>query len=151
MIKSIRFVLLLSFFLVACRDVYRNFEGTSDLRWYKNDIKKFDVRIREKANYDIYFAIRYTTGFPKKQISVRISQITPEGKDYYKDAVFNIIDNNSRYVGEVAGNIWDFEECIAENQNLAQGDYQFKIEHTMPDDPMILVVDVGLIVRKTKD
>jgi gliding motility-associated lipoprotein GldH len=115
------------------------------------DVQKFEFRISQAGIYDLYFTMRYVTGYPNPNILVKISQKTPEGKEYFKDCVFRIIDQNQNYIGEVAGNMWDFEECFAEKQDLESGIYQFEIEQTMPEDPVILIVDVGLIVRKSEE
>ena len=142
---------VLIFFFIECRNVYRNFSEIPSLKWYKKDVLKFKVNINEDGIYDLFFALRYTTGFPYRNISVKITRKADDGIEWYKDCNFRIVNENDEYIGEVAGDMWDFEECFAEKQEMKHGTYYFEIEHTMPDDPVIPVLDVGLTVRKSQE
>ena len=93
------------------------------MQWYKKDIKKFKVKISKNGNYDLVFAMRYPTGYPYRNIKVRISQISSDGKIIYKDAVFVVIDENNKYKGDVAGQLWDMEEVFSERQELKKGKF----------------------------
>ncbi len=151
-----RNIILISFFtavtfFTACNDIYRNFQSVKDLKWYKKDVKTFNVSIPEDGNYDLVFALRHSTGYPFTSIKINIEQTTPEGKVLEKNAEFPIVDKNGKYLGEVTGQLWDIENIFSEHTFLKKGKYIFKIKHIMNNNPVILVIDVGLIVRKYKD
>jgi len=137
-------------FFTACNDTYRDFQSVKDMKWYDTDVKTFDVTISEDGNYDLIFAMRHSTGYPFTTIKVNMEQITPEGKISEKNAEFPIADKNGKYIGEVTGQLWDIENVFSENTFLKKGKYIFKISHKMNNNPVILVIDVGLIVRKHK-
>jgi len=137
-------------FFTACNDVYRDFQSVKDMKWYKNDIKNFQVNIPEDGNYDLIFAMRHSTGYPFTTIKIHVEQSTPKGKILEKDAEFPVADENGNYIGDVTGQLWDIEDVFSENTFLEKGDYTFKISHGMNNNPVILVIDVGLVVRQHK-
>jgi len=151
--KQIIFVLFIfvSSFFTACNDIYRDFQSVKDMKWYDTDVKTFDVTIPEDGNYDLIFAMRHSTGYPFTTIKINIEQITPEGKISEKNAEFSIADEQGHYLGEVTGQLWDIENVFSGNAFLMKGKYIFKISHKMNNNPVILVIDVGLIVRKHKE
>ncbi len=150
-----RNIILISFitaatFFTACNDIYRNFQSVKDMKWYKKDVKTFNVSIPEDGNYDLIFAMRYSTGYPFTSIKINIEQTTPEGKMSEKNAEFPVADKTGKYLGEVTGQLWDIENIFSEKTFLKRGKYTFKIKHIMNNNPVILVIDIGLIVRKHK-
>lgn len=144
------FIFATSFF-TACNDIYRDFQSVKDMKWYDTDVKTFNVTIPEDGNYDLIFAMRYSTGYPFTSLKINIKQITPESKTLEKDAEFSITDKNGKYIGDVTGQLWDIENVFSENTFLKKGKYSFKIKHNMNNNPVILVIDIGLIVRKHRE
>ncbi len=132
----------------ACNDIYRDFQSVKDMKWYKKDVKTFEVTVPEDGNYDLIFAMRHSTGYPFTSIKINIEQKTPDGKIFEKDAEFPVADENGNYIGEVTGQLWDIENVFSGNTFLKKGKYIFKIRHNMNNNPVILVIDIGLIVRK---
>lgn len=143
-------IFLLSILFASCSDTYNNFQSVKDLKWEKSDTKTFEVNITEDGNYDLFFAMRHSTGYPFTSIKVLITQKTPQGKESTKKAEFPVVNEKGKYLGEVTGQLWDIEEVFSENTPLKKGKYIFKISHAMNSNPVILVIDIGLIVRKSK-
>ena len=148
-LKGLTIILFITFFS-SCTNTYRNFQKVKDMKWHRTDVKTFNVDIPEDGNYDLYFAMRHSTGYPFTSIKISVEQITPEGEEYNKNAEFSVADENGQYIGEVTGQLWDIEELFSENTPLKKGKYTFKISHNMNSDPVILVIDVGLLIKKTK-
>jgi len=141
-------ILLTLILLSSCSDVFREFQSVTDMKWYKKDAKIFRVNISKEAKYDFIFAMRYPTGFPYNRIKVKITRVSENTEAVSKHAEFTVIDENNQYKGEVSGELWDLEEIFSENELLKPGKYTFKIEHDMNSDPVIAIIDIGLIVRK---
>ena len=137
-------------FFSSCSDTYREFQSIRDMKWEKKDVKKFEVNITEEGEYDLFFAMRHSAGYPFTSIKVNILQNTPDGKNFSKQAEFPVADENGKYLGDVTGQLWDIESTFAEKMFMKRGKYTFKISHSMNSNPVILVVDVGLIIRKYK-
>lgn len=148
-VKCFLLIFLTSFFLVSCSDTYNNYKNIEGLKWYKKDVKTFEVNIPEDGSYDLFFAMRHLIGYPFTSIKIKIEQITPDKNKFIKEAEFAVADVKGRYIGDVTGQLWDIENLFSENTHLKKGKYIFKISHTMNSNPVILLVDIGLIVRKT--
>ncbi len=146
--KLLVFGLLLSLF--SCSDTYRDFQSVKDMKWYKSDSKIFEVDIKEKGYYDLFFAMRYSTGYPFKQIKINIAQKLPDGIELFKNAKIQIANEKNEYLGEVTGQLWDIEALVSEKTYLNKGKYTFKISHAMNNDPVVLVIDVGLIIKQSE-
>jgi len=147
--KQILIFFLAIISLTSCNNVYRKFEKVDEMKWYKNDKKKFAVDIEESGNYDMLFGFRYATLYPYRNIKVLITKTLPNGDSYTKDAEFRVVDENNNYIGSAGGDIWDLENIFAENEYLEKGKYQFIIEQDMGTDPVIVVMEIGLIVKKS--
>lgn len=143
-------VILFFILFPSCSDTYRDFQKVKDMKWERTDTKIFEVDIPEDGNYDLYFAMRHSTGYPFTSIKILVLQINPEGEEFTKDSEFSVADETGQYTGEVTGQLWDIEELFSENTPLKKGKYTFKINHNMNSDPVILVIDVGLLIKKSK-
>jgi len=135
--------------MTSCNDMYRDFQTVKDMKWYKDDIKIFNVEISEEGEYDLFFTMRHSAGYPFTTIKVDILQITHKGKEFTKEAEFPITDKNGKYIGEATGQLYDIESSFSEKMFLEKGKYTFKISHNMNTNPVILVIDIGLIVRNS--
>ncbi|MCF6366567.1 MAG: gliding motility lipoprotein GldH [Bacteroidales bacterium] len=136
--------------LFSCSDTYRDFQSIKDMKWYRADKKTFEVDIKETGNYDLFFAMRYSTGYPFKQIKIKVTQKSPNGEEFYKNAEIAVANDKDEYIGDITGQLWDIEKLISKKTLLEKGKYVFEISHTMNSNPVVLVIDIGLIVRQTK-
>ena len=144
-------MLILAFALLSsCSNTYKEHQKIKDLKWQKTDIKTFEVNIKEDGVYNLFFTMRHSVGYPFTSIKIKIEQITPNEEIFEKNAEFAISDENGKYTGEVVGDLWDTENLFSENTSLKKGKYVFKISHAMNHDPVILVIDVGLVVKKVE-
>ena len=148
-IKGLTVILFIIFFS-SCSNTYSDFQKVEDLKWFRTDIKTFEVDIPEDGNYDLFFALRHSSGYPFRNIGVKFVQITPDGKELSKEIDFLVVNENDEYKGEVIGQLWDIEELFSEKTPLKKGKYTFKISHIMNSDPVILVIDIGMVIRKSK-
>jgi len=149
--RKIIFIIIISISFSACTETYRSFQKVEDMKWYKNDVKIFKVDIKESGNYDLTFAFRYATLYPFKDIKITIAKKTPKGEVLTKDAEFMVVDENNKYIGDVGGDIWDLEKSFAQGEYLEKGKYEFYIQHNMVNDPVIVVMEIGLIIEKHKE
>jgi len=79
-LKGLTLILFIIFFS-SCSNTYRNFQKIKDMKWYRTDVKTFEVDIPEDGNYDLYFAMRHSTGYPFTSIKISVEQITPGSKE----------------------------------------------------------------------
>ncbi len=148
--KKLIFLLGISFItlLYSCSNVYSEHQEIKDLKWFKKDVKTFEVEITKAGEYDLFFAMRHSIGYPFTSIKISIEYLN-DNQTFVKEAEFPTTDENGEYIGEVTGQLWDIESVFAERMFLNKGKHIFKISHAMNSNPVILVVDVGLIVKKS--
>jgi gliding motility-associated lipoprotein GldH len=146
-----RFTLIISSLLIlsSCNETYRDIQKIDDLKWFREDTKIFEVTIPDDGLYDLYFVFRHSSGYPFTSIKIKLDQTGPEGNQISQDAEFQVADENGEYIGEVAGQLWDIKELFSEKKELKKGKYTFKISHAMNSDPVILVIDIGLIIKES--
>jgi len=142
----ILFTVILTIF--SCNNFYSEHQSVSNLKWYKEDIKSFEVNIEEDGIYDFIFAIRYATGFPYRTMKIKITQKSNDSIETSQEKEFEVVDKNNNYIGEVAGELWDLETICIQKLKVKQGNYIYTLEHEMKSNPVIMVVDVGLIIKK---
>lgn len=149
--KNLVFLFGLSFltFLYSCSSVYSEHKEIKDLKWFKKDVKTFEVEITKAGEYDLFFAMRHSIGYPFTSIKVNIEHSQNNGQTFVKAAEFPTTDESGKYIGEVTGQLWDIESVFAEKMYLNKGNHIFKISHAMNSNPVILVVDVGLIIKES--
>lgn len=146
------FGIVLILILHSCSNIYNEHQKIKDLKWNRNDIKTFEVDIENDGEYDLFFAMRHTIGYPFTTIKINIEYINPKTyKSFIKTAEFPVTDENGKYIGDVSGQLWDIESSFAEKMFLKKGKHIFKVSHAMNYNPVILLVDIGLVVKKSSE
>ncbi len=148
--KTVLLSLITLLFLSSCTDVYRDFQSISGMRWFQKDKKNFDVKIKENGNYDLIFSMRYPTGFQYKNVDIKISRVSPDGKTIFKEFKIKVRDENGYYIGSAAGDLWDLEQIFSKGEKLENGNYKYTIEHISKIEPLMNVMDIGLIIRHSE-
>ncbi len=150
--KSLKLYLTISFIILilsSCSDAYySDYKSVEGYRWWKSDIKSFEFEIKEQSEFDLIYTMRYITAFPYQIIKVHVEIQRPDGKIDEKDILMRTVGEDGKYIGEVAGDMWDFQSPISEKETLAPGKYKVSLKQDMPDDPMVALMTVGVEVRK---
>lgn len=137
--------------LISCdsNSVYREFQETENLEWNKTDIKSFTyTNADDTSSFDVYFAFRYAQGYQFPNALVTITEKSPQGETTIP-MDFKVRNEDGTYIGDGSGDIWDIEIPIHENVQLDKGTYSYKIENSMPLDKVHMVMEVGIIIRKS--
>ncbi len=153
--KNYLFVVLALILLTSCSDGNRIYEEHQDLspdvEWLKKDIRTFEAEIEDVSiPYDISLAFRYASGYPFDVVKIKVTHINPSGDELSKTYELQIRDEDGNYMGEAGYDIWDSEHLVEEGVLFNEaGKYTFKVEHDMPYDPLVMVMEVGVIIDKT--
>ena len=143
-------------FAMACtpegRIFSENKELSPELEWLKQDTREFKVTVDDiTSTYDLSLMFRYATGFQYKTANVRVTEISPNGEEVVSEYKLSIRDDNGDYLGEPALDIWDSEHLVETKKTYKEtGTYTYVMEHAMINDPMQFVMEIGLIVDKSK-
>lgn len=153
--KTIKLIslLMIAIFAMSCNEsrVYeKHRKNFTDYRWESSKILEYSPEITETdQKYKIYFAFRHIDGFNIESISINLEIITPSGETSNKDYVIQIFKDQFMYNGKCMGSYCDLETLIEDNYTFAEeGEYSFKVKHLMSQDPLLNVMEVGIIIDK---
>lgn len=129
--------------------VYDQFEKTQGQSWDANDIKRFEVDVKDElSSYNVYVNIRHTKDYPKSNLYLFITIKGPRENEIRDTIDIRIADKHGKWTGSGFGEIKFVRKKIKENVRFAQkGKYIFEVEHGMRLKE-IPVTDVGIRIEK---
>lgn len=130
---------------------YRSLEEIENMTWKKNDVKSFDAKISEDGVYDVFILFRHASGFPYSKLSLNMTA-KGEGLDHSSVVEIPVIDEGTKkYLGDGSGDLWDIEHVALSNQKLTSGNYHIELNQAMNFDELLLAMEVGIMVKKSKE
>jgi gliding motility-associated lipoprotein GldH len=153
--KTIVLLLLLSTILTSCSKdkVFEKYIKIENNKWKRDNIITFNVDIKDaKPNYDITLALRHTPYYSFANIKVNVTLTFPSGDIRTRD--FNIFLRNpdGSFKGDVAGDLWDINYPVFNEITFPDpGIYKIEVQNIMPIVELPDIMDVGMIVRKSKN
>ncbi|MBU0764200.1 MAG: gliding motility lipoprotein GldH [Bacteroidetes bacterium] len=151
--KKLTMLCLTFLLLIMSCNPNRIFEKHEEVKqscWSREDKKTYTVDITDTgSSYNLVIAVRHAQGFGYRDLTVSVRRTAPDGTEVEKEYDLPIIDDNDEYLGDGAGDIWDREVTADSGITFpAPGTYKFEITHAMKDDPLLLVMEVGLILER---
>ena len=154
--KKIIAILVVGFTLISCTpegQIYNEHQDLSpEMEWLKKDSRKFEVPIEDNSSaYEMSLSFRYAEGFPYNVAKVKVTETSPSGKVEEFEYDLKVREDNGDYIGEGSLDIWDSEHVVEKAKKYEEtGTYTYVIEHNMPQDPMQLVMEIGIILNESK-
>jgi gliding motility-associated lipoprotein GldH len=150
-----RFLMLLFLWLgfSSCDEsvVYKEYLDLSDnLEWRRSDKREFSFEITENlSTYEHILTFRHATGYPYRDISVRITETLPNGDLIIRDELIAVRNEQGEFIGKADGDIVDISYTLDAKRTFETwGKYQYSVEHTMPRDTVHLAMELGMILKK---
>ena len=82
---------------------------------------------------------------------MKVTETSPVGKEIVKEYDLKVRSDNGNYIGDAGLDIWDSDHLVEAAKMYSEtGTYTYRIEHIMPDDPLTLVMEIGMILDKAK-
>lgn len=79
------------------------------LEWLKKDVRTFKVPIENKnQKFDLSLDFRYVEGYQYKVLKVRVTEISPSGKETINEHELKLEDEDGEYIGEPDLSFLDF-------------------------------------------
>ena len=148
---SLFIFLVLLFALSSCDPnmVYDQFEKTQGQSWDTNDIKRFEVDVKDNlSTYNVYVNIRHTKDYPKSNLYLFVTIKGPQENEIRDTIDIRIADKHGKWTGSGFGEIKFVRKKIKKSVRFAQkGKYIFEIEQGMRLKE-IPVTDVGIRIEK---
>ena len=119
-------------------------------RWEKSNKIEFTPEITDaNPDYQIYVALRHVHGFQFPSLTVNVEYISPSGKSEKKDYSIKVVGADGEYLSDCAVDLCDLETLVEDKFKFKEtGKYKIIVEHSMKQDPLPNVMEVGLIVDK---
>ncbi len=147
-------LLLLLLITASCshNKVFEKYIKIDNYTWKRDNIIKFEVPVEDTISlYDITLALRHTSYYAYANIRVNIMITYPSGDTRTKDFDIPIRNDNGSFKGDGAGDLWDITYPALQEITLPfKGTYIFEVQNVMPLIETPDIMDVGLIVRKSK-
>lgn len=141
-------------FLASCSEkkVFEKFEKFDNNEWPMNKTVSFDVTIDDTSSfYDISIPVRHIDNFPYDGLLIVMTINTPAGEMRSKKYKLKLRDDEGKFIGDVAGDIWDTNVSIIKKTKFNSiGLYKFTIENNMPITPTLCVMEIGLRIDKSE-
>lgn len=142
--------------ITACNSntVYNEHKDLStNMQWNRSDKIQFTPEIKDiESNYTLLVALRHVKGYPYPNLKFKIATTSPSGSVSEKEYDMQVMNEHNEYNGEGMGDLWDLEVPVELNYKFTEaGKYSFEIEHTMPQDPVQLAIEIGVKIEKNKE
>ena len=152
MFRTLSAFLLAIILLTGCRPgrIYEEYHKFDKYTWERFDKVKFEIPVEEAgAEGDIVFTIRHITQYPYPNLPVNIILTTPSGEERILEKDIRLKDENDRFTGSVAGDLWDVEVTLWPGFYFHEaGTYAVEFENLIPKMGIPGLVDIGLYVKK---
>ena len=153
-LSNIIYTLLLLSFLSACApiDVFEKNVSIPGFAWtsdFKPEIN-FDVS-DTTARYTIYLVIRHTDAYRYKNIWLNVQMKMPAGDTLVKQLDLRLATDDKGWLGSGMGDIWEHRipiTPVTQPIPLKAGNYNFRLENIMREDPLRHVMNVGIRLEK---
>lgn len=126
---------------------HRELHEFESFKWDKSNAQTFEFEIDEKGKFQIDIIGRHLTGFPYPTLNCQISVIG-DSIEFVDDTEIPIIAEDGTYLTEGSGDFWDFDFPSFQNLSLEKGTYKAVISPTNNDDPIRLISEIGIEVKR---
>ena len=147
---SLLFFLIVASLLMSCTSsVIDSNDKVPERKWaYRNHIvNSFEIKDNTKA-YNIYFKLRHTADY--KYSNIYILAHFNDGKNTVtKRYQYKLAKNDGEWLGSGSGNIFSYTLPMQTNYHFPKnGKFTIEIEQNMRDNPLLEVVDLGILINE---
>ena len=144
--------LLLVFFITSCEPIQLYEQATiyPTHEWSSKQVNNYEFNITDTSSlYKIYFVIRHHNAYHYKNIWLQINTKSPSDTTVKQTLNLQLADDQKGWLGVGMYDIFDQRIPInATPTKLKLGLYQFSMQHTMREDPLLGILASGLRVEK---
>ena|SRR5436853_1069791 len=146
------FLVLLPFvlFFASCTqlDLYEKDVTIPKFKWKSSYQPEFDFTITDTTSlYQLFFVIRHNEKYAYNNIWFNL-YYQPPADTMHKALTEVRLATNEGWLGAAMDDIYEHREKLADTLRLKAGNYHFKLEQMMREDPLQNVMNVGLRLEK---
>ncbi len=152
--KKYLLIIVSIFALTACNrgKIYEKRQQFDNYTWNRFKPLFFEVTVKDiEAEYNVYLTLRHITQYPYDNLKVNLTIYSPDGEERTTMHTFLIKDTNGNFLSLGAGDLWDLKLLVKGKYIFnKKGTYKFQIDNLMDYFDIVGLVDLGLVVEKSK-
>lgn len=128
---------------------YETFEGAE---WFAKNKVTFEMDVTDGAGlHDISLMVRHADAYPYSNLFVFLNTKYPDGKITTDTLELILANAKGEWMGDGAGDIFDITIPLKKSVRFPLvGKYTFTFEQAMRTDPLPLIMDFGMEIKKSK-
>lgn len=132
--------------------VFSEYKTFEDQQWAAKDKAVFDLEITDTQTLNnIYLMVRHADVYQYNNLFLFVTTKYPDGKILSDTMEVVLASSKGEWLGSGAGDIFDFKVPIKKNIRFPlAGKYQFTFEQGMRVDPLLMIMDFGFEIEKSK-
>lgn len=142
--------IFLSFFSCNTIDLYEKVVAVPNFEWQSSFRPQFKFQIKDTTvPYQLYIVLRHSDKYNWNNIWINLYTESP-GDSARKVQYELPLANKERWLGTAMGDLYEHRVLITPKPVYFKrsGEYRYSIEHTMREDPLQHVLNVGLRIEK---
>ena len=150
------FVILvgLSFCMISCQHdkTYEEYKKMDKQSWNRFNILKFEVPVNDtQTPTDIILSIRHLPEFQIMELPINMTIYMPSGEMRSAEEVLKFTEKDGKSRSECLGDLCDITFNLREDFTFSEtGTVRIEIENKWPKVELPGILEVGLILRKSK-
>lgn len=151
----VRYACFISLFivLVCCENptighAYHHIEGEV---WGKNDTISLELPVTDSLLYNcqLHILVRNNGRFPYQELPVGIRYSLPGSGSWTTDSLrFVLADPKGKWLGAGWSGLYQSSLFLKNVQIIKKGDCRLKIIYLLPDEALVGVTDIGVLLKK---
>lgn len=153
--KNIRLYLLAAIgsqlVAVSCTtvDLYEKDVPVPHLRWGSSFMPEFTFIIKDTATlYQLYFVIRHNEKYNFNNIWINLYSQPPGDPVHKASYELQLATNEKGWLASGMDDIYEHRIKLTGDIRMKAGEYKFKLENIMREDPLLNVMNVGIRLEK---
>lgn len=132
--------------------VFSKYETFKDQEWFSKNKVTFDMDITDATSLnDISIMVRHADAYPYSNLYLFLTTKYPDGKSTTDTLECILANDKGEWMGDGAGDIFDITIPLKKSVRFPLvGKYSFTFEQAMRTDPLPLIMDFGMEVKKSK-
>lgn len=151
---TIASVIVVACVLSSCSKgvVFSKYEEFKKMEWYAKNKVTFEIDVTDgNSLHDISVMVRHADAYPYSNLFLFLTTQYPDGKITTDTLECILANSKGEWEGEGAGDIYDITIPLKKNVRFPLvGKYKFTFEQAMRTDPLPLIMDFGMEIKKSK-
>ncbi len=145
----------LSFCMISCQNdqIFKDYKKISKQSWNRFNILKFEIPVNDtQTPVDILLAIRHLPEFQIRELPVNVTIYMPSGEIRSAEDILRFKDKDGQILSECLGDLCDISFTLRKGFVFQEpGKVRIEIENKWPRVELPGILEVGLLIRHSKD